>query len=134
MSKPRNYWFGIVKTMTMRYSKLDCNNLQERAYYNAITAALEYTALMEHAEERRKVIDDILLHNRRTIDGEAIEIYWSKYTIQRWLSQFIYMVGRNVGFADNEKRKGQSYPSQQTKISRTPSDSAECTIGTLKCV
>lgn len=98
MSRPRHYWYGIVRQYVMRYYKLEnYSNIFEHLYYCAINRALEKTKELPCAEQRLFAIEQILFKNQLTIVGVASRVHYSEYTVQRWITQFINLVGKEVG-------------------------------------
>ena len=99
MSKPRYYWYGIVKKMIMRYPQMknDAADM-ELQYIKAIEETLEETKELDQAELRLKAIELILFKKTMTTEGVAQKIFYERRTIDRWLSKFINDVGRKVGY------------------------------------
>lgn len=99
MSRPKYYWYGIVKKMIMRYPQYkESNCKQEKQYAKAIERALEYTGTMELAESRLKAIDLVLFKQTHTAEGAALHLNYERRNIDRWISQFVNRVGKEVGF------------------------------------
>lgn len=90
MSKPRYGWWGYAKHMTRRYP--DRVNENERA---AVAAALAETERMRDGQERRRVIEMVLMKGTHNLPGAALQIPVSERTAQRWHGDFLHAVGRN---------------------------------------
>lgn len=99
MSRPKYYWYGIVKKMVMKYPQLKVEkSLQASIYVVAIEKALEETKETENAKEKLEIIQKVLFDKRKTTAGAALDINYSERTAQRWINSFINLCGKNVGF------------------------------------
>lgn len=99
MSRPRHYWYGIVKKMVMQYPELKNDGSKQAAeYVEAINKCLEDTRQMDEGENRLKAIDMVYFKKTETKIGAANILHYSDRTITRWLNSFVNAVGRQVGF------------------------------------
>lgn len=99
MSRPRNYWFGIVKReITTPASQKNKNSNNTKRYNKAIKLALEQTEALDRGPDRVKAIELILINQTHTYTGASLELHYSERLIQRWISDFIYLVGKKVGY------------------------------------
>lgn len=99
MGRPRYYWYNSVKKIIMQYPRLkDDASKQAVQYVEAIEIAIADTKKLENGNERMTAIDDILFKKTRTIDGVAIKLNYHWRTIQNWITDFIKLVGKKVGF------------------------------------
>lgn len=100
MSRPRYYWYGLVKKLIYRYYSLkDYKSLQEFLFYQAINATLREFDSMTYPTERYWVIEQVLFKQRLTVDGAAQDLCFSSATVNRWINDFVKKVGKNAGFA-----------------------------------
>lgn len=99
MSRPRYWWYGDVKRWIMRYPKLkdEKSNMAKR-YVKAIEKAMSDLQETEDADLKLKSIELVLIKKTHTVDGVADIIYCSPAKIQRWISKFVYDVGRKAGY------------------------------------
>lgn len=95
MSRPHFYWYGIVKKMVSKYPELR-NSAQESLYRTAIEESLEQTKQSLYGAEKADVIERYI--KGESLDEVAARTYHSRRTVQRWVSEFITIVGRKVGF------------------------------------
>lgn len=103
MSRPRNYWYGIAKKMTSRYYKLDSSIEQERIFNDAVTATIKQTEQSgELAGDKLKAVKLVLFDQRYTIQGAALKLHYSEFAVQKWLNEFVNLVGVNAGYHDSE--------------------------------
>ena len=97
MSRPRHYWYVIVKKMIEEYPYRE-RKLQAKLYEEAIEEALEETKKLPNGELRLKVINGVLFNKSLTCGGAAQSVGYEIHTIQKWISSFIHIVGRKVGY------------------------------------
>lgn len=89
----------MVKKMIMRYPQYKySHSRQEKQYIKAIERALEYTSTLDLAEGRLNAIELVLLKQTHTPEGAALKLNYERRNIDRWISQFVYRVGKEVGF------------------------------------
>lgn len=99
MSRPKYWWYGQVRKAIMSYDTLSRDESEmSKRFVEAIDEALAETKALPNGEERIRAVEDILIKQIRTIEGEEGELYYSWRTIQNWLNAFINLVGRKVGF------------------------------------
>lgn len=99
MSRPRFYWYGIVKKMVMRYPGLKAEESEMAVLYTAaIEKAIRETESLDNGECRMQAIELVLFKKTHTIDGAAMEVNYSAPSIIKWINKFINEVGRNVGY------------------------------------
>lgn len=99
MSRPKYWWYSNVKRAIMNADRYKNSEVPEQLHYIlAIEKAKGDVAEMEDGAYRLKAIDDVLIKHYKTIDGAAFELHYSRRTIQRWLNDFIYKVGKYKGF------------------------------------
>ncbi len=99
MSRPKNYWYGTVKKMVMRYPKLKSEkSIQAGIYCNAIERTLLEEKNTEDSDMRVRAIQKVYFEKVLTIEGAAIEFGYSERQVRRWLESFVNRVGKNAGF------------------------------------
>ena len=105
MSKPKNYWYGIVNRMIKQYYHLDCTVEQERIYQDAINSALNEVKTQAFADAKIKTIEEVLFKSYLSINGIAQQVHFSEYTVQHWLNCFVNRVGVLAGYKETYKKK-----------------------------
>lgn len=98
MSRPKYYWYGIVKKMIMELPDMNDGSLQTAIMKNAYVSALEETLHMPNGELRMKAIREILIEKTKTYQGVGMEIGYEWHTVQNWIRSFVNMVGKKAGF------------------------------------
>lgn len=99
MSRPKYYWYGIVKKMIMNYSQIkNEKSIQTSIFVNAIERALEETKSMENGNLRIEAVNKVLFEKKKTVGGVAMDIHYSERTVVGWTSDFIKLCGKNAGF------------------------------------
>ena len=99
MSRPKYYWYGIVKKMIMRYPQIkEEKSIQTSIFVNAIEKALKETKEMENGDTRIEAISKLLFENKKTVGGVSMEMHYSERKIVGWTSDFIKLCGKNAGF------------------------------------
>ncbi len=99
MSRPKYYWYSMVKKMVMKYPQIkEENSIQTSIYVMAIEKSLEETGRLQNGEERVKAIRKIYFERKKTYAGVAQEMNYSERTIRNWTSSFINLCGKNAGF------------------------------------
>jgi len=99
MSRPKNYWFFIAKSMIMRYDQIKTGkSKQEKTWTKAIEQTLESTSTMNNGDYRIKAIKAVLFEKRLTPIGAAEEIFYSERSVRQWINDFIKEVGIKAGY------------------------------------
>lgn len=99
MSRPKFYWFGIVKREIMTpATQKNPHSKQTKLYNKAIQDACGQTLQMDRGADRIKAVELILIKQTHTYAGASMELHYSERLIQRWISDFIYLVGKKVGY------------------------------------
>ena len=99
MSRPRYYWFGIVKTIIYQYpNKLDRGTIKGAEADICIKKALNETSAAKDGEERMRLIDMVFVRKTHKVYGAASEIHISESTAKRWIAEFVYLVAQNMGY------------------------------------
>ena len=99
MSRPKFYWFGIVKKeITTPAIQKNPHSKQAKLYSKAIQEAHDQTLQMDRGADRIKAVELVLIKQTHTYAGVSMELHYSERLIQRWISDFIYLVGKKVGY------------------------------------
>lgn len=99
MSRPRYYWFGIVKTIIYQYpERINRSTPKGEEAYRCIRTALAKTENSEDGAERLKLIEMVFFKRTHKVFGAAREIHISESTAKRWISDFVYIVAREMGY------------------------------------
>lgn len=96
--RPKHYWYGIVKKQIMMNKVADKSKLQTLIIENAIQEANKETKRLPNGELRLKAVNDILIIQRCTYDGVALEMHYSEKTIKNWINSYVNLVGRKAGY------------------------------------
>lgn len=100
MSRPRKYWFHMVRSMVCRYGLIKKGDSeQEKRFAAAIEKCLGEIASLPGGEDRVKAVEMVLIKRTHTQEGAAMALHYSSTTIKRWTVDFVYRVGNNVGFS-----------------------------------
>lgn len=95
----KRYWYGIVKRMVQIYPEIkEEHTPQAHAFEIAIEEALEETLALPNGDSRIKAINMIYFSGTYSLDGAAMILGYSRRTIQRWCSSYIYLVAKKTGY------------------------------------
>ena len=92
MSRPRHYWYGIVRKMINMYPKLKGKDTPQ-----AISLVEAYEKELSAAGDKAYAIEEILIKRNHQV-GVAIKLGYSETTVKRWISDFIFKVGKDMGY------------------------------------
>ena len=99
MSRPRYYWFGIVKAMIYRYPDgLYIDTVKGAEAFICIKKALAETETARDGDERIRLIDMVFFKKTHMVYGAADKIHISESTAKRWISEFVYLVAQKMGY------------------------------------
>lgn len=99
MSRPRHYWYGIVRQMIMRSEELKTDkSLQATIFLNAMRDAEEETLKLPNGDLKMKAVRDVLINKTRTYEGVAQDIHYDCNTVQKWVNKFVNLVGKKAGY------------------------------------
>jgi len=68
--------------------------------FDAVDRALDETRRMKDGELRVKLIDLVFWSKTHTLDGASLSLHVSEMTGRRWHTDFIRLVGKNLGLLD----------------------------------
>lgn len=98
MSKPRYFWYGGVRSSIQHYGELSTAGKEGQEYKTAIDKAFKDIEEKPEAAAIKYAIEAVLIKQTHTIEGAAMVTYYSRRTVQRWINDFIYRVGRYKGY------------------------------------
>jgi len=97
MSRPRYYWYGIVRKQIRLNATIDQSEQSDKIR-DAMKATEQEFKKLPDGELRLKAVKDILIDNRLTYEGEALEINYSWQTVKGWINSYVNSVGRKAGY------------------------------------
>lgn len=97
MSRPRYYWHNMVRKQIQLNRGLSQSEQRDRIRDAMAETNAELKA-MPDGELRLKAVKDILIDNRYTYEGEALEVNYSAKTVKRWINAYVNSVGRKAGY------------------------------------
>lgn len=101
---PHHWWYTDVKRAIMHLPKYkDKTEPEYVRYKEAISEALKDVENNKNAAERLQAIDEILFKQTKTIDGVAMDMNYSRNTVQYWINDFINSVGFYKGYENKRK-------------------------------
>lgn len=93
------YWRWIPVKMIQAYPAIKKDNsIQAQIFVCAIEKAIKATEEMRDGEARLRAVEMVYIDKSHNIDGAAAELFVSRRTAQRWLSNFCMQVARNAGY------------------------------------
>ena len=103
MGKPNIWYYNDAKRMIIRYPHLKNSNskyavLCRYAVDNAMTKISE----KENGPDIIRCIEMILINGTHTAEGASQQLYVSKRTVERWVSNFVRMVAEESKFYSEE--------------------------------
>lgn len=98
MSKPKHKWYGSVKKQIMDRAWENPNSFQDFLMQKAMYEATQKTLKLPNGEDRMDAVEKILIQQEKNYDGVAMEMYTSRPTIERWITSFVNMVGKEAGY------------------------------------
>lgn len=99
MSRPRYYWYGIVKSLICRYPDgLDISTVKGAEAFICIKKALGETQGIRDGAERLRLIDMVYIRKTHMIYGAADVLHISESVAKRWIGDFVYLVAAKMGY------------------------------------
>lgn len=97
-NKYRRWWYGNVLGMIRNSHFCEGENSEMAIRIRtAMDNAVAETKNKPDGAERWKVINDICYH-RCSIEQTAQKRHYSRWTVQRWWNDYVYSVGKYMGF------------------------------------
>lgn len=97
MSKPNKYYYSVAKKLIMLSRDLPEDKLIPAMVKLAMKDTNQETLKLPDGELRMRAVDDVLIKQLYTIDGEAYRIGYSERTVQGWISSYVNLFGHNLG-------------------------------------
>lgn len=98
MSKPKHYWYGIVKKMIMTKEIREGNTKQGHIIQKAMHKATQETLKLNNGRERMQAVEAILIKQTDSYESYALKASYDRYTIVKWVNSYINMVGSHAGY------------------------------------
>ncbi len=100
MSRPKYWWDGTIKKGLRMYYRggLDTRTIQGAAMHIGITRVLKRTEDMVDGMERIRVIEMCYMRNSYNVGIAAAYVHTSERTAQRWISEFVRAIGKEIGY------------------------------------
>lgn len=100
MSRPKYWWDGTVKKGLRLYYNggLDTSTIQGAAMHIGITRTLRRTEDMIDGRDRIRIVELCYMCNSYNIGIAADHVHVSERTAQRWIADFVRMVGKEIGY------------------------------------
>lgn len=98
MSRPRYYWYSIVRKQIVNGGWQNPTTFQEWQIKNAIESAMQETKKLPMGEMRIKAIEAVLITKKETECGFGFNNYYSEIQIRRWINSFVNLVGKKAGY------------------------------------
>lgn len=98
MSKPRYYWYNIVKGLIKKSKHIEDISLQSTILNTAMIQAEKETLKLPNGELRMKAVKEILIDQTSTIERVCDEVNYQERTVQGWISSYVNMVGKKAGY------------------------------------
>lgn len=96
MSRPKNDCYGYICMRIKKYPEIKNENTKAaRVQCEAIESALKE---IENQPEKTKAVKMVLFDKTHTLDGAAMELHYSYWTIKRWIQKYINDVAKKAGF------------------------------------
>ena len=99
MSKPRAYWYHMVRDIIQRYHTLrHGQGIQDRCFARAIEGSLEEIERLPDGADRVRAVTLVLIDHTHTPSSAAIVLQRPERTVIQWTADFVYRVGYKAGF------------------------------------
>lgn len=99
MSRPRFFWYGMVKDLAGRSLRGQIPNNSEigKIINRATKTAYRATESLTDGKERIYVINATIKAQKKSVSGVAMDCHTCERVIVRWTSEFVYMVAAEMG-------------------------------------
>lgn len=95
----KRYWHGSIISILKRKSELMADtSMQAEIIRTAIKNADFETSKLHDGKARLEAVELVYIKQSHSMVGAAQRLYASERTIKKWCSEYIVMVGRNIGF------------------------------------
>lgn len=99
MSKPRFFWYGMVKDLAGRSLRGQIRNDSEigKLINRATETAYSRTESLADGRERIHAINATVKSRKKSVGGVAMDCHTCERVIVKWTSEFVYMVAAEMG-------------------------------------
>lgn len=99
MSKPRFFWYGMVKDLAGRSlrGQISDNSDMGKIINRAVKAAYRRTRSLTDGAERVYAINSIIKERKKNAGGVALDCYICERTVNKWISEFVHLVAAEMG-------------------------------------
>lgn len=98
MSKPKYYWYNIVKGLIKKSKEVKEISLQSTILNTAMIQAEKETLKLPNGELRMYAVKELLIDNTSTIERVCAEVNYQERTVQGWISSYVNLVGKKAGY------------------------------------
>lgn len=98
MSKPRYYWYNIVKGLIKKSSSISEISLQSTILNTAMIQAETDTLKLPNGDLRMYAVRALLIDQNSTIERVCEEVNYQERTVQGWISSYVNLVGKKAGY------------------------------------
>lgn len=98
MSRPRYYWYNIVKGLIKKSKSIKEISLQSTILNTAMIQAEKETLKLPNGELRMKAVRSLLIDQNSTIERVCDEVNYQERTVQGWISSYVNLVGKKAGY------------------------------------
>lgn len=71
---------------------------QEKAFYDAYAKTVAETKEMRYGDIRVEAVRRICVKQIESYYSYSSKVHFSKSTLQKWVNEFVYQVGKKYGF------------------------------------
>lgn len=99
MSKPRYYWYNIVKGLIKKSKDTkDELTLQSTILNTAMIQAEKETLKLPNGDLRMRAVKALLIDQTKTLKGVCEDVNYQERTVQGWISSYVNLVGKKAGY------------------------------------
>lgn len=98
MSRPRHYWYNVVKSLIKKSKYVDDISLQATILNTAMIQAEKETLKLPNGDLRMKAVKAILIDQTSSIECVCEEVNYQERTVQSWISSYVNLVGKKAGY------------------------------------
>lgn len=98
MSKPRYYWYNIVKGLIKKSNEVKEISLQSTILNTAMIQAEKETLKLPNGDLRMIAVRALLIDQNSTIERVCDVVNYQERTVQGWISSYVNLVGKKAGF------------------------------------
>lgn len=94
----KKYWYPSVLDMIKNYKKLESGAEMQQRFKQAIDATFKKLENSPDGIDIVKAVHMVYIDDTYGINGAADQLHVSRATVQRWLSRFVYAVGKEMKY------------------------------------